>query len=171
MSDKEISIDEIDRKLILELQNNGLYSSATLAQKLGISISTVSRRFRRLLEEDLIKVTAVPNPKKLGYDTLAIIALNVEMTGIDDVCKILVAHPAIHFVGLSLGRFDVLIVTHFRSSEELVEFIKNRLSRIDDVQRIETFYIAELKKRTFGWLAKEENEHLNSLQKQVSDPR
>ena len=155
MSDEETNIDEIDRQLILELQDNGIYGSATLAKKMGISISTVSRRVRRLLREDIIKITAVPNPKKLGYDTLAVIALGIEMNKIDDACDILVAHPAVHFVGISLGRFDVIIVTHFPSSETLVDFLKNEISRIEGVQRIETSYIAELRKRTFGWLPKD----------------
>jgi len=41
-------IDEIDRKLILELQKNGRLSYATLAQKFQISVPTVSRRIKRL---------------------------------------------------------------------------------------------------------------------------
>jgi Lrp/AsnC family transcriptional regulator for asnA, asnC and gidA len=146
-------LDEIDRKLILELQDDGRRSAGNLAKKTGISVSSVSRRIKRLLKDDVIKITAVPSPLKVGYNALAIIALNVHMEKLNHVCDKLVQHKNLYFIGISLGRYDILISGYFSSSEALVRFIQDDLSQIEGVKDTETFYIAELKKRTFGWLS------------------
>lgn len=139
-------IDEIDRKLILELQKDGRCSYSVLARRLRISVSTVSRRIERLLRDNIIVITAVPDPASVGYLAFAMIALDVELEKMDDVCAKLVAHQSVYFTGVSLGRFDILTCVHFPSSEMLFDFVKNELSRIDGVRQVETFYIIESKK-------------------------
>ncbi len=145
-------IDKIDRKLIIELQKDGRYSCASLAKKLGIGISSVSRRIRRLQQEKIIKVIAVPNAEKLGLVATAIIGMDVDIDKIDSVCSKLVIHENILNVAITFGRYNVLIEAYHQSTEALLNFLKNELSQIDGIRSIETYYIAELKKRTYGLL-------------------
>lgn len=142
-------IDEIDRSIITNLQKNGRLSYTVLAKKLGISISSVSRRIERLLDNDAIKITVTTNNKKLGYTSMAIIALNTDINKIDAVCECLKQHPNIGLIALSFGRFDILISVRFIKSDDMVHFIKNILSKIDGVEQVETFYIGELKQQGF----------------------
>jgi Lrp/AsnC family transcriptional regulator for asnA, asnC and gidA len=145
-------LDEVDRKIIIELQQDGRKSYASVAKELNLSLSTVSRRAERLLKDGIIRIMAVPNPTKVGNLAYAHIALDVEMSKLDNICKVLVDNPAVYFVGMAFGRFDVMAAVAFPSSEALADYIKNELAAVDGVRQIETFYIAELKKRTFGWL-------------------
>ena len=145
-------IDEIDRKLILELQKDGRCSYSVLARRLRTSVSTVSRRIERLLRDNIIVITAVPDPASVGYLAFAMIALDVELERTDDVCAVLAAHPSVYFTGLALGRFDILTCVHFPSSEMLFDFVKNELPRIDGVRQVETFYIVESKKQPLFFL-------------------
>ena len=46
-----------------------------IAREVGVSEGTVRRRLRRLIQDDVVKVIAVPNLEKLGYATTALIGL------------------------------------------------------------------------------------------------
>ena len=81
-------VDEIDKKIIRELQQNGRPVLSLLAKKLGISLSTLSRRIKRLIAENTIRMIAVgPDPSKAGHGNVAVIGLSTEMNRIDEVCS------------------------------------------------------------------------------------
>ena len=70
-------MDELDRKIIALLQMDGRASNAKIAREVGVSEGTVRRRLRRLIQEDVVNVVAVPNLEKLGYATTALIGLQI----------------------------------------------------------------------------------------------
>ncbi len=98
----------------------------------------------------MLKIVGVPNIEKLGYKAHAIISLDVELTKIDEVCNKLIGNPNIHFVAVLYGRFDIILFVHFPTQEELHDFVIRELSAINGVLNIETFFIAEMKKRYGG---------------------
>ena len=51
------------------------------------------------------------------------------------------------FIGVSFGRFDVMLAVYVSSPKILLNFTKNKLSLIDGIHSIETLVIAEVKKR------------------------
>ena len=64
-------MDELDRKIIALLQLDGRASNAKIAREVGVSEGTVRRRLRKLLDDDVVRVVAVPNLEKLGFSTTA----------------------------------------------------------------------------------------------------
>ena len=72
-------VDDLDRKLIEELQENGRKAYIDLARKLGVVEGTVRKRIKHLLAKDVIKIVAVPNVRKLGYGFISIMGLQVRM--------------------------------------------------------------------------------------------
>ena len=59
-------IDDLDSKIITLLEKNGRIPNTDLAKKLRTSETTVRKRIKRLIDEDLIKVVAVRNRSKLA---------------------------------------------------------------------------------------------------------
>jgi len=148
-------IDEIDKRIISALQKDGRHSYVKLARELGVSIATISRRVKRLEAVNIIKIQAVPEPTKLGDSVYAIIAINVKMDKIEEVCSQLSENSCVYFVGQVLGRFDIFTSVYLPSVEALNEFTKNELASIDGIENTETFYVAKLVKRVaHGWLLK-----------------
>lgn len=145
-------LDEIDQKIIIELQNNARYNYTQLSEKLGISVASISRRVNRLIKDKQVEITAVPSVGAAGYNAIAIIALSITPDKIDYACSKLDENPAVQFVAVTFGRVDVVVHVYFSSSEMLTNFLKNELSAIEGIRQVETFVVAELKKRTFGWL-------------------
>jgi len=158
-------IDDLDRKLILELQKGKYSRYASLAKKLQVSQSTVSRRINRLLKEKLVRIVALPNIRALGYEADAFVAINVDISKIDDICEKLSAHPNVYTVAVVFGRWDIIISVLFYSLDLLTEFIKIDLSHIEGIQKMETLYVAEVKKLTFGWVVPSKSQKVTSNKK------
>jgi len=70
-------LDKINQKLIQELQNNGRRSYIELAQMLGVTEGTVRKRVKDLQKQSVIKIRAVVDPTKIGYNFVSIMALQV----------------------------------------------------------------------------------------------
>ena len=136
---KPVAIDHIDRELIKELMRNGRPKYADLADKLGISTPTVSRRIASLVEEDIIKILAIPNPSKLGYSANAFILLRADLAKVDNICDQLSSCPEVHMVLRIMNDFDILFGVNSPNPGTLYEFLKGKIANIDGILSTETF--------------------------------
>ena len=143
-------MDELDRKIIALLQVDGRASNAKIAREVGVSEGTVRRRLRRLIEDDVVKVIAVPNLEKLGYATTALIGLQTAPGMSDSVADAIAALSEAHYVAVTTGAYDVFVWAGLESAETLGNFLRTRIGIIEGVQRTETFVNLSIKKRTYG---------------------
>ena len=143
-------MDELDRKIIRILQENGRASNARIAREVGVSEGTVRRRLKRLIQDGIIKVAAFPDPETLGYDTEALIGIQVDPDKIDTVADNLITLQAASLVVQTTGAFDLFAWVALPSSEELGKFLSGRVGTIPGVRRTETFVSLSVRKRTYG---------------------
>ena len=143
-------MDELDRKIIALLQIDGRESNAKIAREVGVSEGTVRRRLRRLVQEDVIKVIAVPNLEKLGYGTTALIGLQTGPGRSDAVGDAIAQMEESHYVAVTTGAYDVFVWAGLESAESLGDFLRTKIGKIEGVQRTETFVNLSIKKRTYG---------------------
>lgn len=67
-------MDDIDHKLLSLLQKEGRISNEKLGEAVGLSVSAVNERVRKLQKQDIIfGWEARVNPQKLGFDVLAFV--------------------------------------------------------------------------------------------------
>jgi Lrp/AsnC family transcriptional regulator for asnA, asnC and gidA len=112
-------MDELDRRIISLLQMDGRASNAKIAREVGVSEGTVRRRLRRLIQEDVVKVIAVPNLEKLGYATTALIGLQTGPGKSDAVAEAIALLEEAHYVAITTGAYDVFIWAGLESAERL----------------------------------------------------
>ena len=98
-------MDELDRKIIALLQLDGRASNAKIAREVGVSEGTVRRRLRRLVQDDVVSVIAVPNLEKLGYGTTALIGLQTGPGRSDAVAEEIAKMEEAHYVAVTTGTF------------------------------------------------------------------
>ena len=146
------AMDDLDLRLISELTKDARQSSAELSRKLNVSETTVRRRIQHLEEQGIITFTAILDPSKLGYNIIAIIALEVELGQIDKISESLANCPNVRYVSLCTGNHDLFIGTWFHSSSELTQFVKDYLAGVPGIRKSETFVILDVKKDEVGWL-------------------
>ena len=111
-------MDELDRKIIGLLQLDGRASNAKIAREVGVSEGTVRRRLRRLIQDDVVKVIAVPNLEKLGYATTALIGLQTGPGKSDAVAEAIANLEEAHYVAITTGAYDVFVKSSPRFHEK-----------------------------------------------------
>ena len=143
-------MDELDRKIIQILQGNGRASNARIARDVGVSEGTVRRRLKTLVQDGIIKVVALPDPEILGYDTEALVGIQVDPDKIDEVAELLVELKESSWISVTTGSFDIFCWVTLPTSEELGNFLKAVVGTIPGVRRTETFVSLSVRKRNYG---------------------
>ncbi len=71
-----ITLDQIDRDILVNLQNDGRSSASHIASEIGMSIPAVTDRIKKMQESGIIMgFTAVLNHRKVGLDISAFITV------------------------------------------------------------------------------------------------
>ncbi|MEC9140368.1 MAG: Lrp/AsnC family transcriptional regulator [Chloroflexota bacterium] len=143
-------MDELDRKIIQILQGNGRASNARIARDVDVSEGTVRRRLKTLVQQGSINIIALPDPEVLGYDTEALVGIQVAPDKIDEVAVLLVELKESSWVSVTTGSFDIFCWVTLPSSEELGNFLKAVVGTIPGVRRTETFVSLSVRKRNYG---------------------
>jgi len=122
-------IDEIDRRLIKALNENARRSFRELAKEVGLSVTAVINKIKKLEEAGAIKgYIAVLDPEYFGYNLMAIIALRISKGKLLETQELIAREPQVVAVYDITGEWDSLVIGYFRSREELNRFIKKILS-------------------------------------------
>ncbi|MBN1190940.1 MAG: Lrp/AsnC family transcriptional regulator [Dehalococcoidales bacterium] len=151
LADKNFAgIDRTDFRIIEELVDDGRQSCIHLAEKLGLSLSSVSRRLDRLLKENVIQVRALVNTSRLGYHYNAFIFLRVEQHFIQDIRLSLETFPEIVSLVRLTNGYDMLINVLAESAESLHYFIKTKLLSLPGIIKNETLIRSKLIKNYYG---------------------
>ena len=132
-------LDSIDKAIVERLSRDARLSNGLIASELGVSEGTVRARIKRMQEEKLIRITAVTNIDRFRDAALAYIWIEVERSGqTKAVAEALAGIAELGFVGIMLGRSDILAITMVRNTEHLAEFIHQRISSVEGVRRTES---------------------------------
>lgn len=132
-------LDAVDRAIVERLAPDARVSNREIAEAIGVTEGTVRARIKRMVEEKQVRITAVTNIDRFRDAALAYIWIEVERSGqARDVAAALSAIPELGFVGVMLGRSDILAITMVRNTEHLAAFIHSNISCIDGVRRTES---------------------------------
>lgn len=144
-------LDDVDREIIRLLQRDGRMTNTEIGRVLGLTEATIRKRIGRLLEEDLVSIVAVPTPLAVGLTLSAVIGVSVELGKLHDVADKLVELPEVRYVGLSTGRYDVIIEAFFSDHEHLLTFVSDKLGSFDGVTGVESSLILKVAKFSYEW--------------------
>ena len=132
-------LDALDKSIVAWLSRDARISNGHIATELGVTEGTVRARIKRMEEEKLIRLTAVTNIDRFRDAALAYIWIEVERSGqTRAVAQQLAQISELGFVGVMLGRSDILAITMVRNTEHLAEFVHKRISAVDGVRRTES---------------------------------
>ena len=143
-------MDELDARIIKLLQVDGRASNARIAREVGVSEGTVRRRLRQLIQDDVIKVIAVPNLEQMGYGTAALVGIQTGPGKVDEIADAVAALEEVHYVAITTGAHDIFAWVGLESAEKLGTFLRTKIGTIPGVGRTETFVNLPIKKRTYG---------------------
>ena len=143
-------LDDMDRRIIEQLQEDGRRSYGRIGSAVGLSEAAARQRVQRLLDADVIKIVAVVDPDTFGFRMRATVGLLVEgdlMRAADRVAEI----PEVDYVVITTGSFDLLIEIQCEDNAHLFTLLNERIRVVPGVRRAETFTYLRVHKQTYPW--------------------
>ncbi|MDP5225806.1 MULTISPECIES: Lrp/AsnC family transcriptional regulator [Arthrobacter] len=145
-----LQLDDTSKKLVELLQQDGRRSYAELGKAVGLSEAAARQRVQKLLDAQIMQIVAVTDPMRLGFHRVAMIG--VKTTGDTRLVADAIAQlPAVSYLVLSAGSFDILAELVCEDDADLIELLNSRIRTIEGVASTETFVYLELQKQKYGW--------------------
>lgn len=142
-------MDETDRDILRELQEDGRRSLRAIARAVGVSERTVRTRVRRLQDAGALRFLAFIDPRQLEHAVLALVLLRVEAAAHDRIVETLTSWPEVSYVSTLMGRADIYAQVVCRDNDDLWRLVGQRLRRLDGVLETET--MTEMKVHKFHY--------------------
>ncbi|WP_322411757.1 Lrp/AsnC family transcriptional regulator [Microbacterium invictum] len=143
-------IDEVSKAIIELLQEDGRRSYAEIGKSVGLSEAAVRQRVQKLTESGVMQIVAVTDPLQLGFLRQAMIGITVS-GDTRQVAEALAALPAVDYVVLTAGSFDILAEVVCESDDDLLALLNSEIRSIDGVRSTETFVYLKLHKQLYNW--------------------
>jgi DNA-binding Lrp family transcriptional regulator len=135
-------LDQFDLRLIELVRKNNLEPARSLADKVGLSISAVLRRLRRLREEGVIVAdVALVNPALTGSAITMHVLVRMKEPGVrvmDGFARRIARHAEVAAAWEVTGDDDFVLKVQVGSMEEYDAFIRDTLSEDHGVLAFKT---------------------------------
>lgn len=141
-------MDETNKKILNIIQANDKISYQELSEKLSMAASTIHNRVKHMEDKGIIKqYSAVVDPFKVGFDSMALIGLSVDIHKMNEIAERLCTFDEIHMVAVASGDHDIIIQILARDNKELWKFINENIKTIEGVKsKMHVSSYLELKK-------------------------
>lgn len=144
------AVDDVAKRIIEELQQDGRKSYAALAKTVGLSEAAVRQRVQRLIDTGVMQVVAVTNPLQVGFARQAMIGVRVDgdlVAVADQLAQI----DEVDYVVITAGSFDILLEVVCEDDDHLLRLLTQRIRKLPGVRDSETFVYLKLTKQTYSW--------------------
>jgi len=143
--------DEIDQQIIRALQKDGRMPNVDIARQVGVTEGTVRKRLERLLEQDILRIAALPEPSAVGLPIHTMIGLEVDLAALNSVIERLVKMPALHAIYYVTGDYDLILDALFPDTGSLTRFLTDEIGRLEGVRKSSTTHILRTVKSEADW--------------------
>lgn len=142
MSKLETELDEIDYRILKELQRDARLSLQHLSARIGLSPSPCARRIKRLESAGYITgYSARIDETKLGFQVSVFVSVRLDQQ-IDDRLvsfeREIARYPEVVDCWLMTGSFDYLLRVVVRDLAEYEHFLTGRLTKVPGVASLES---------------------------------
>lgn len=144
-------MDEVDQKIISQLQLNGRTTFGRLAQSIGFSSMGAKKRVDKLCEREIIDISALVNTEKTGLHAALVL---IEIEGAAAMQRLLERFkecPRVVHIFTTLGGYNVvaLVVAENQDTLESISVEKCSLRGGEGIRRSEFCPIGKIHYRPF----------------------
>ena len=140
-------LDKVDRKILRLLQDNGRMSMTELAEQVGMSVSPVSERVRRLERDGVITgYAARVNPQALGLGLLVFVEIKLRSKSgniFDDFRREVAKVPQILECYLVSGEYDYLLKVRLPDMAAYRDLLGNILLQLPAAAESRSYVVME----------------------------
>ncbi len=140
-------MDELDQRIVRELQRDASQSMAALAERVGSTPATCHRRYQKLRKAGYIRrIVALADPK-ISPDALTVVIgvkLKDQRThGQRAVQDFVHSHPQVIMAWMTSGEFDYVVVGAFVRRQDYMEFLEKELQALPALDRYQSFLVID----------------------------
>jgi len=135
---KENTIDEIDSRIIEKLSRNSREAFGQIAQQIGTSLNTVAKRYKKLVENGIIKASIQIDPAKIGYQ--AMVNFNLAFASQNNTASVIKQLTAIKdnvLIVKTSGDYDLWVVVMIKDIGQFMA-TRDEIARIPGLTRLES---------------------------------
>ncbi len=133
-------LDDLDMKILSALYADASVSVPKLSKQLGVNLSVLYSRIKRLQKRGVIeKFTVLVNEETLGMRAGALAGLNIDPKQRENVLDEVQKIEGVRLIREVTGRFDVLVNLKGQSLDELHRAVYDVIGKIPGVMHTEIF--------------------------------
>lgn len=139
-------MDDVDRKIISQLQLNGRTTLGELGRVTGLTSMGVKKRVDKLVEKDVLKVSALINGEKLNLHA-AVVLIEIESSNaMQRLLERFKDCPRVVNIFTTLGGFNLIaiVVAEDRDTLESISVEKCSLRSSEGIRRSEFYPIGNI---------------------------
>jgi DNA-binding Lrp family transcriptional regulator len=149
-------MDKVDRKILMQLQQNAKQNTKEIANKVGLSVTPTYERIKKLEKQQIIKsYVALLDRAKIGKQVIAYCQINLEKHKkkmIDNFKDRVIAFPEIMECHYISGNFDFLIKIVTEDMNAYQIFINEKLSAVDGISTIQSSFVMNSVKESTAFI-------------------
>ena len=142
-------LDDISKRIIELLQEDGRQSYATMAKHVGLSEAAVRQRVQRLRDTGVMQIVAVTDPMQVGFHRQALVGIKVS-GDLQAVAADVSLLAEADYVVTTAGSFDVIAELVCEDDEQVLAIIQ-RIRAVPGVLSTEAFVYLKLHKQHYNW--------------------
>ncbi len=135
-----MKFDDINLQIIKHLKD-GRKSYKVIADELSITENTVRARVNRLVDEGVLNISGLINPENIPGHQTAIIGVKINNMRLVEKGEEFSRLRGVNSVAVVTGRYDLIVHVLLNEDFSLLEFYTDEITKIDDVQDVETFIV------------------------------
>ena len=135
-----MKIDHINLLIIKHLRN-GRKSYRKIAEQLSLSENTVRARVHKLMDEGGLEISGLVDPDTISGLRVVMVGVKLKTMDLVNKGKEFSKLNGVVSVSVVTGRFDLILVALLKSGFGLLEFYTEEVSKLKDVQSVETFVV------------------------------
>jgi DNA-binding Lrp family transcriptional regulator len=138
------ALDDVDRRMLRLLTEDGRISVNELASRAHISRAAAYARFDRLRESGAITgFHAAVDPGHVGLPVAALVLVNVEQAQWAQVRDEIQALPGLEFLAFTSGSFDMVLLVRVSDIHALRDVVLVKLHGIAHVRTTHTIFVLD----------------------------
>jgi Lrp/AsnC family transcriptional regulator for asnA, asnC and gidA len=143
----DFGLDKLDLAILGQLTKDGRESFTTIARTLDVARATVRRRYRRMISENLLKITCWLDPSRVGFHAGVRLDIAVASAYLEEAVGKMLRFPEVAWLAQALGEFNVAADVWCPDLACLNEFLE-QLRDVPGVERMEVAYYQQYPKVT-----------------------
>ena len=131
--------DEVDRKILSILMEDGLTRPASMKSMLGMGESTIRKHIKTMSSNNIFRIVVVPNPEVLRHEVWATMGITINKRVDHEILDDIVKYSEVYLASAAVGRFNLVIAARFHHINRVNQFVTIDLPAIEGVSYVETF--------------------------------